>query len=896
MIAAVPGIAAAATIDVTTTADTLANDGQCSLREAVLAANGDAAQGGCPAGGGADTIRLPAETFTLALAGTDDAALNGDLDLTGTVNVVGAGQGPAQPRTTISGIVDRVFEVRPGATVTISDLRVINGNPPDGANGPNVTGAAGMNGIGGSGLPGSDGGGILNQANLTLDRVTVSNNNAGNGGAGGTGTGGEGNPHGGAGTGGAAGAAGNGGGIHSTGTLVIRDSTITDNLGGTGLIGGSGSGGNGADGGNGGSAQGATGGKGGVGGISMAGGSLTMSGSVVSTNTGGIGGLGGGTQNGRGGDATAPNGSGGNGATNQSGFGGAGGAGAIGGSGLIAIDTSAITANEAGNGGHGGTASTGAGGTAMGTGTGGTGGSAVARAGGVGGTGGIDASLLTFTLRESLVAGNTSGKGGNGGGAQAGGGGSGSPAGVAAGGAGGTGGFGAGVLATSGAPTLVNVTFDANVAGAGGTGGGAQTFTGGSGFGGNGGNGGSGGNAFLSGATATHLTATGGTAGAAGIGGVAAGTGAILLNDGSLGGAGSGPGLAAGGGGINLRNSISSGAACSGPFTDGGNNIAFNAGGCPGAAVDPLLGPLADNGGPTQTRRLGAGSPALDSVPATGANCALTDQRGAVRPFGPACDTGAFEVAPPAAATGPPQGVSTTNATVTGTVTARGLPTSYSVQFGETTAYGQTATGGTTSSPTPAGVTVELTGLQPSTTYHYRLTVQSPDGQAIGEDATFTTAALPPPPPPGTKPVLSSLTVRPARFRVARGATPVRQSATPRGTTISYRLSLAATVRLAIQRAGPGVRVRRRGRRVCIAASTRRFRRTARRLRCTFYRTRGTLTRSGRTGRAGLNRFRFTGRIGRRALPTGRYRVRAVASNTAGSSPARTRAFRIIRR
>ncbi|MCX7557573.1 right-handed parallel beta-helix repeat-containing protein [Xanthomonadaceae bacterium JHOS43] len=61
-------------------------------------------------------------------------------------------------------------------------------------------------------------------------------------------------------------------------------------------------------------------------------------------------------------------------------------------------------------------------------------------------------------------------------------------------------------------------------------------------------------------------------------------------------------------------------------------------------AADPLLGALANNGGPTQTHALGAGSPAIDA----GNNVAMlaTDQRGGVysRVMGAAADIGAFEV------------------------------------------------------------------------------------------------------------------------------------------------------------------------------------------------------------------------------------------------------------
>jgi len=58
--------------------------------------------------------------------------------------------------------------------------------------------------------------------------------------------------------------------------------------------------------------------------------------------------------------------------------------------------------------------------------------------------------------------------------------------------------------------------------------------------------------------------------------------------------------------------------------------------------VDPLLGPLQSNGGPTETHALLAGSPAIDAADST--FCLPIDQRGIARPQGAGCDIGAYEL------------------------------------------------------------------------------------------------------------------------------------------------------------------------------------------------------------------------------------------------------------
>jgi predicted outer membrane repeat protein len=69
---------------------------------------------------------------------------------------------------------------------------------------------------------------------------------------------------------------------------------------------------------------------------------------------------------------------------------------------------------------------------------------------------------------------------------------------------------------------------------------------------------------------------------------------------------------------------------CLWTFTPGSGDV-FNA--------DVSLGPLANNGGPTLTHVLPAGSSALDR----GGACPATDQRGAPRSLKPPCDAGAYE-------------------------------------------------------------------------------------------------------------------------------------------------------------------------------------------------------------------------------------------------------------
>ena len=126
----------AATLTVTTTTDEVTVNGQCSLREAIQAANTNSAVDSCGAGAGYDTIVLPAGTYTLSLTGADvddgvDTAFvsgeqaYGDLDITETVTINGAGAAT----TIIDGNqVDRIIQVHLYGGLTLDGVTLRNGH------------------------------------------------------------------------------------------------------------------------------------------------------------------------------------------------------------------------------------------------------------------------------------------------------------------------------------------------------------------------------------------------------------------------------------------------------------------------------------------------------------------------------------------------------------------------------------------------------------------------------------------------------------------------------------------------------------------------------------------------------------------------------------------------
>jgi len=195
-----PAPAFAAVITVNTTSDTLANDGQCSIREAIINANNDAATWpDCAAGSGADTIVLPAGTIVFAIANppsspanmdADQVAAKGDLDIDSSMTIVGDPAGS----TIDANHLDRVFDINPDVdglpetvtptiTVEIRDLQITRGRQ-------NQSGAVRINAratvtidrctIADSESWADDGGGIyqFSDSTLTLKNSTISGNHA----------------------------------------------------------------------------------------------------------------------------------------------------------------------------------------------------------------------------------------------------------------------------------------------------------------------------------------------------------------------------------------------------------------------------------------------------------------------------------------------------------------------------------------------------------------------------------------------------------------------------------------------------------------------------------------------------------------------------------------------
>ncbi|MCH8853626.1 MAG: hypothetical protein IID41_13385 [Planctomycetes bacterium] len=176
-------IPAARAATITVTSDSGGTGGpDCTLRDAITAANTDAPTGGCPAGNGADTIELPADaTITLRQVDNDTNGLNGLPSVISEININGSGTAIQRDG---SAPDFRIFHIGASGNLTLNDLTVSGG-------------------VELGDFPANRGGGIYNGSGseLTLAKSTVSGNSAYHG-----------------------------GGIWSFGELTMNDSTVSENV------------------------------------------------------------------------------------------------------------------------------------------------------------------------------------------------------------------------------------------------------------------------------------------------------------------------------------------------------------------------------------------------------------------------------------------------------------------------------------------------------------------------------------------------------------------------------------------------------------------------------------------------------------------------------------------
>jgi hypothetical protein len=174
-------------------------------------------------------------------------------------------------------------------------------------------------------------------------------------------------------------------------------------------------------------------------------------------------------------------------------------------------------------------------------------------------------------------------------------------------------------------------------------------------------------------------------------------------------------------------------------------------------------------------------------------------------------------------------------------------------------------------------------------TYEVALIGRLENGQERRGVAQLTVRARPE--PPNVAPKVSGLRVKPKAFKPATRRKPKR------GADVSYTLSEAASVRVVVERcskyAKPKGQRRAKGKRSAEAAA-RKKRKVVARGRCLGFKAmNGAQTKAGK---AGANGFRFNGKVGRKALKPGAYRLALTPTDAAGARGDVARAGFVIKR
>jgi hypothetical protein len=279
----------------------------------------------------------------------------------------------------------------------------------------------------------------------------------------------------------------------------------------------------------------------------------------------------------------------------------------------------------------------------------------------------------------------------------------------------------------------------------------------------------------------------------------------------------------------------------------------------------------------------------------------------------------------------PPLGSTTSAASNVGSSTAllngsaiRGASATAHFEYGPTSAYGSSTAPQAVEPLYPGGpivpaiaidqlLSANVAGLSPTTTYHFRLVVQNSAGTSVGVDRTFTTVPVPcacvgHEPSPALRPILSSISQTHARWRAGGAAARLSASLSasasggsrtagtakskpkakvrrpPLGTTFSFTLNTAASVRFTFTQLVGGRRVNGR----CVAQSGKnRHKRPCKR----------TISRMAFSvnGQPGARKLAFQGTARGKRLPPGPYEVTLVASDAGLSSAPKSLSFTIVR-
>jgi hypothetical protein len=145
------------------------------------------------------------------------------------------------------------------------------------------------------------------------------------------------------------------------------------------------------------------------------------------------------------------------------------------------------------------------------------------------------------------------------------------------------------------------------------------------------------------------------------------------------------------------------------------------------------------------TVNLGNNTAMTGNITAGGAiNIGTGSVNGVCSPSNPACTGGSGSA--PTVSTVAASGVTSSGATLNGTVSSNGSSTTVTFNYGPTVSYGSTVTASQSPLASGAGaasVSYALTGLTCGTTYHFRVVGANSAGTSNGGDLSFTTSACP---------------------------------------------------------------------------------------------------------------------------------------------------------